>query len=81
MILMYHRLTSVLTPTTYLAVPSDLYRSRLNDQVIIKAIAAYIVLGFIAVELAWFLSCRPFNGYWALPVPDGILPSFPLQDV
>ncbi|KAI5777622.1 hypothetical protein EDC01DRAFT_782366 [Geopyxis carbonaria] len=43
---------------------------RLPHRRIIHAIAAYVVLGFIGVELAWFLSCRPFNGYWALPVPD-----------
>lgn len=39
----------------------------------IKVIAGYIVCGFIACELAWFLSCRPFWGYWALPVPNGII--------
>ncbi|RPB10363.1 hypothetical protein P167DRAFT_537565 [Morchella conica CCBAS932] len=43
--------------------------SRLNMQIVIKAIAGYIVIGFVAVELAWFLSCRPFKGYWMLPVP------------
>ncbi|KAL7267276.1 hypothetical protein RUND412_010143 [Rhizina undulata] len=43
---------------------------RLRHQIAIKCIAVYIFLGFFAVELAWFLSCRPFYGYWALPVPD-----------
>lgn len=36
-----------------------------------KCVGCYIVAGFFAVELAWFLSCRPFVGYWALPVPMG----------
>lgn len=45
--------------------------SRLTMQIVIKAIAVYIVIGFVAVELAWFLSCRPFKGYWMLPVPMG----------
>ncbi|KAL0631173.1 hypothetical protein Q9L58_009960 [Maublancomyces gigas] len=44
--------------------------SRLYHQYVVNGIAVYIVVGFVACELAWFLSCRPFAGYWALPVPQ-----------
>lgn len=43
--------------------------SRLPHQFVIKCIAVYVAFGFVAVELAWFLSCRPLYGYWMLPVP------------
>jgi len=47
------------------------FSTRLQQQLLVKCVGCYIVAGFIAVELAWFLSCRPFAGYWALPVPMG----------
>ncbi|KAG0126459.1 hypothetical protein HOY82DRAFT_628048 [Tuber indicum] len=43
--------------------------TRLQQQMLVRAVGVYIAAGFVAIELAWFLSCRPFNGYWALPVP------------
>lgn len=51
--------------------------SRLYHQYIIKWIAGYIVCGFVACELAWFFSCRPLSGYWALPVPNGMYGPYP----
>lgn len=44
--------------------------ARLWHEQAIRVISVYVVLGFFACELAWFLSCRLFWGYWALPVPD-----------
>lgn len=74
MILMYHRLTYVLLCVFFpTGIADEVDRSRLKHQIVIKVIAGYIVCGFIACELAWFLSCRPFWGYWALPVPNGII--------
>ncbi|PWW79022.1 hypothetical protein C7212DRAFT_275374 [Tuber magnatum] len=43
--------------------------TRLRQQLLVRAVGTYIAVGFVAIELAWFLSCRPFRGYWALPVP------------
>ncbi|RPB05133.1 hypothetical protein L873DRAFT_1757933 [Choiromyces venosus 120613-1] len=43
--------------------------TRLQQQILVRAVGIYIAAGFVAVELAWFTSCRPFSGYWALPVP------------
>lgn len=43
---------------------------RLPHQFAIKCISVYVACGFVAVELAWFLSCRPLNQYWALPVKN-----------
>ena len=50
---------------------------RLPHQFAIKWITGYVVLGFVACELAWFLNCRPLTGYWALPVPHGTFLPFP----
>jgi hypothetical protein len=36
----------------------------------IRFVAAYVVVGWIAVEIAFFTACRPFNGYWAVPPPN-----------
>jgi hypothetical protein len=49
-------------------------RTRLKQQIVIRAIGVYIIAGFIAVEMAWFLTCRPLSGYWALPVPMRLSP-------
>ena len=47
---------------------------RLPHQLIIKCTAVYAACGFVAVEMAWFLTCRPLNQYWALPVKDSTDP-------
>ncbi|KAF2270552.1 hypothetical protein CC78DRAFT_451095 [Lojkania enalia] len=36
----------------------------------VKYLAIYVVLGWIAVEVAFFTACRPFNGYWGVPPPS-----------
>ncbi len=42
----------------------------LRQQRTVKAIAVYVALGWVGTELAFFLACRPFNGYWAVPPPN-----------
>ncbi|KAI5788315.1 hypothetical protein EDC01DRAFT_707601 [Geopyxis carbonaria] len=39
---------------------------------IVKAVICYVFCGFFACEMAMFLQCRPFKGYWAIkpPKPD-----------
>lgn len=36
----------------------------------LKILAGYICCGYIGSELAFFLACRPFYGYWAVPPPN-----------
>jgi hypothetical protein len=36
----------------------------------IKFVGAYVLLGWIAVQIAFFTACRPFSGYWAVPPPN-----------
>lgn len=42
----------------------------LRDGRMVRWLAAYVVVGWFATELAFFTACRPFSGYWALPPPD-----------
>jgi hypothetical protein len=42
----------------------------LRQQRIVKAVAIYVACGWLGTELCFFLACRPFNGYWAVPPPD-----------
>lgn len=30
----------------------------------VKWLAVYVGLGWVAVEIAFFTACRPFEGYW-----------------
>lgn len=36
----------------------------------IRAVAAYVTIGYIAAQIAFFTACTPFNGYWAVPVSN-----------
>lgn len=36
----------------------------------IRIVAAWVVTGYIAVQIAFFTACRPFKGYWGMPPPD-----------
>ncbi|KAJ0425726.1 hypothetical protein BJY00DRAFT_157536 [Aspergillus carlsbadensis] len=36
----------------------------------VNYLAIYVALGFVAVELALFLICRPLSNYWAVPTPN-----------
>lgn len=42
----------------------------LHQQRMVKAVAIYVACGWVGTELAFFLACRPFHGYWAVPPPD-----------
>ncbi|KAF2467583.1 uncharacterized protein BDR25DRAFT_205502, partial [Lindgomyces ingoldianus] len=33
-------------------------------------LAIYVGIGWVAIEAAFFTSCRPFRGYWGMPPPD-----------
>ncbi|KAF7117116.1 hypothetical protein CNMCM5793_005800 [Aspergillus hiratsukae] len=36
----------------------------------ITYLSVYVALGFVGVELALFLMCRPLTNYWAVPTPN-----------
>lgn len=36
----------------------------------IKIVAVYVVVGWVAVQIAFFTACTPFSGYWAVPVSN-----------
>ncbi|TKX19732.1 hypothetical protein C1H76_7930 [Elsinoe australis] len=45
--------------------------SGLKQERWIKLVAAWVVIGFIAVQVALFASCRPFTAYWSVPALHG----------
>ncbi|KAF2118445.1 hypothetical protein BDV96DRAFT_386512 [Lophiotrema nucula] len=36
----------------------------------VKYLGIYVFLGWLAVEIAFFTACRPFQGYWGMPPPN-----------
>ncbi|EON64309.1 hypothetical protein W97_03540 [Coniosporium apollinis CBS 100218] len=40
------------------------------QQRLVKYLAIYVAVGWVATEIAFFTNCRPFNGYWAVPPPN-----------
>ncbi|CAO2656833.1 Nn.00g056360.m01.CDS01 [Neocucurbitaria sp. VM-36] len=36
----------------------------------IRIVAAYVIVGWVAVQIAFFTACRPFVGYWGMPPPN-----------
>lgn len=42
----------------------------LTTQKLVKYLAAYTALGWLASQIAFFAACRPFQGYWGMPPPD-----------
>ncbi|KAF2627761.1 hypothetical protein BU25DRAFT_439744 [Macroventuria anomochaeta] len=36
----------------------------------IKIVVIYVVIGWVAVQVAFFTACMPFSGYWAVPVSN-----------
>src|SRR5436305_1337919 len=42
----------------------------LKQHMAVKVLAVYVIMGWVATELAFFFACRPFNGYWAVPPPN-----------
>ncbi|KAL8706247.1 MAG: hypothetical protein Q9201_000684 [Fulgogasparrea decipioides] len=39
----------------------------LKELKIVNVISIYILVGFVAVQIALFTNCRPFSGYWSVP--------------
>lgn len=37
---------------------------------LVQFLFVYVAVGWLATETTFFASCRPFNGYWAVPPPD-----------
>ncbi|KAF2634481.1 hypothetical protein P280DRAFT_239584 [Massarina eburnea CBS 473.64] len=53
LLILYHRLTHMVSPKSNLA---------------IKLLGAYVALGFVVMEIMYFaVWCRPFSAYWAVP--------------
>ncbi|KAF2426455.1 hypothetical protein EJ08DRAFT_699922 [Tothia fuscella] len=36
----------------------------------VKYLSYYVAFGYIGTQVAFFTTCRPFTGYWAMPPPD-----------
>ncbi|TID16332.1 hypothetical protein E6O75_ATG11450 [Venturia nashicola] len=36
----------------------------------VKYLSIYVLIGWIATEIAFFTACMPFSGYWAVPPPN-----------
>jgi hypothetical protein len=58
-----------------------LYRDGLAQKRLIHYCAAYVAVGFVAVELCLFLSCIPLQNYWAVPTPNRMLSSISLSEM
>lgn len=42
----------------------------LTVQKFVRAVAFYVLLGWISTQIAFFTSCRPFRGYWQISPPS-----------
>lgn len=42
----------------------------LGQQIAINYLSIYVGIGWLATEFTFFLACRPFRGYWAVPPPS-----------
>jgi hypothetical protein len=42
----------------------------LTTQRLVTYLAVYVFLGWLGTEIAFFTTCRPFSGYWAMPPPS-----------
>jgi hypothetical protein len=47
-------------------------RLTFNTQLVhlVKYLGAYVCVGYVATEIAFFTACTPFSGYWAVPPPN-----------
>lgn len=36
----------------------------------IRIVGAWVIAGYVAVQIAFFTACRPFVGYWGMPPPN-----------
>lgn len=42
-----------------------------RNHLLVKVLAGYVAVGYLAIQLALFLECRPFHTYWQInPTPD-----------
>ncbi|KAL1381951.1 hypothetical protein HDK64DRAFT_56613, partial [Phyllosticta capitalensis] len=58
LLIMYYRLTYVLTIA-------------LRENFVVKILAAYVAVGFVVMEILYFFVwCKPFDLYWAVPTPN-----------
>ncbi|KAF2132810.1 hypothetical protein P153DRAFT_373503 [Dothidotthia symphoricarpi CBS 119687] len=37
---------------------------------LIRIVAVYTIVGWVAVQITFFAACQPFKGYWAMPPPN-----------
>jgi hypothetical protein len=44
--------------------------SGLKQRAVVIYLALYVACCWLATELAFFIACRPFYGYWAVPPPN-----------
>lgn len=76
MLVIYARLTYVLS-TAFVPCARVLsflfYSDGLSQKRLIYYCAAYVAVGFVAVELCLFLSCIPLQNYWAVPTSNRTL--------
>jgi hypothetical protein len=42
----------------------------LRQNLVVKIVAGYVAGSFVLMEILWFIWCRPFHNYWAVPPPD-----------
>ena len=50
----------------------------LKQQLAVKIVGAYVIVALIVMEVLYLgVWCRPFNGYWKVPVENGM--SFPFS--
>ena len=43
----------------------------LTTQKLVRWLSAYVAVGWVASQVAFFTACTPFSDYWAMPLPEG----------
>ena len=75
MLLIYQRLTYVIAVCSLLCstpICGSIWKlivssAQLKQAKLINVVFIWVVLGFIATQLALFINCRPFSDYWSVP--------------
>jgi hypothetical protein len=73
LLILYDRITSALPPNylplwTARVLPSAMQHEGWRENTAVKIVAAYVVLGFVVMEILYLgVWCRPFGQYWAVP--------------
>ena len=70
MIMIYRRLTYETSSMSTMRILTG-SRQGLKQLKLVNAVAMYVALGFVAVEVTYFSACRPFWGYWSVPPIKG----------